>query len=92
MSVVIVGGNECMTRQYIDLCKEYKCKAKVYAKKSGGLKNFGSPDLLVLFTDTLSHKTLKNALDETKNTDVKIAYSNNSSKSALKKILEQHAV
>jgi len=92
MSIVIVGGNECMERQYIDLCKEYKCKAKVFTKKSGSLKNFGSPDLLILFTDTLSHRTLKNALNETKNSDVKIAYSNKSSKSALKKILESHVI
>ncbi len=33
MSVVIVGGNECMERQYKNLCKEYCCKAKIYAKK-----------------------------------------------------------
>ena len=33
MSVVIVGGNECMERQYKDLCAMYDCKAKVYTKK-----------------------------------------------------------
>ena len=44
MSVVIVGGNECMVRQYKDLCRAYKCKAKVYPKMSGGLKDIGSPD------------------------------------------------
>ena len=32
MSVVIIGGNECMERRYIDLCKSYSCKAKVYTK------------------------------------------------------------
>ena len=25
MSVVILGGNECMERRYIDLCKSYSC-------------------------------------------------------------------
>jgi hypothetical protein len=30
MSVVIVGGNERMIRQYEQLCKSYSCKAKVY--------------------------------------------------------------
>ena len=50
MSVVIVGGNECMIRQYKNLCSEYKCKAKVYPKMASGLKNIGTPDLLVLFT------------------------------------------
>ena len=59
MSVVIVGGNECMVREYTELCKRYKCKAKVYPKMCRGLQNMGSPDLLVLFTDTMSHKMLR---------------------------------
>lgn len=49
MSVVIIGGNECMVRKYKDLCGEYKCKAKVYPQKTGALKDIGTPDLLVLF-------------------------------------------
>ena len=39
MSIVIIGGNECMVRQYKDLCAQYRCDAKVFAKTSGGLKN-----------------------------------------------------
>ena len=35
MSVVIVGGNECMVRQYKELCREYKCKAKIFPKMAG---------------------------------------------------------
>ncbi|MBQ9853396.1 MAG: DUF2325 domain-containing protein, partial [Ruminiclostridium sp.] len=38
MSVVILGGNECMVRQYKDLCKEYQCSAKVISKMTGTLK------------------------------------------------------
>lgn len=90
MSVVIVGGNECMIRQYKDLCSEYKCKAKVYPKMSGGLKNLGKPDLLVLFTSTVSHKMIRCALNETKGKNVRIARSHTSSMSALKSILEEH--
>ena len=67
MSVVIIGGNECMERQYKDLCQEYRCRAKVFTKMNGGLKNkIGNPDLLVLFTSTMSHKMLHSALSETK--------------------------
>lgn len=90
MSVVIVGGNECMTRQYIDLCKEYKCKAKVYPKMQNGLKKMGSPDLLVLFTNTVSHKMVKCALSEVKGQDTMVARSHSSSMAALKSILEEH--
>lgn len=92
MSVVIVGGNECMIRQYKNLCTEYKCKAKVYPKMANGLKNIGSPDLLVLFTNTVSHKMIRCALSETKGHNVKIARSHTSSINALRNILEEYAV
>lgn len=90
MSIVIVGGNECMVRQYKDLCSQYKCKAKVYPKMKSGLKDIGSPDLLVLFTNTVSHKMIHCALSEVKGQNVKIARSHTSSMSALKSILEEH--
>lgn len=38
MSVVILGGNECMARQYKELCQQYRCYAKVFIKMKGGLK------------------------------------------------------
>lgn len=91
MSVVIVGGNECMVRQYKDLCKEYSCKAKVYPKMTAGLKSFGSPDLLVLFTGTMSHKMLRSALADTQGTKTRIARSHQASIAALRSILEEHA-
>lgn len=90
MSVVIVGGNECMVRQYKNLCSAYKCKAKVYPKMTKGLKDIGTPDLLVLFTNTVSHKMIHCALSEAKGQNIKIARSHSSSMSALKGILEAH--
>lgn len=90
MSIVIVGGNECMIRQYKDLCGDYKCKVKVYSKMQRGLQNIGTPDLLVLFTDTISHKMIRCVLNETKGQHVKIARSHSSSMAALKTILEEH--
>ena len=50
MSVMILGGNECMERRYKELCQSYKCSAKVFTKPAGGLKNkLGSPDLMIFF-------------------------------------------
>ena len=90
MSVVIVGGNECMVRQYKDLCRAYRCKAKIYPKMTSGLKDIGNPDLLVLFTSTVSHKMIRCALSEAKGQEIKIARSHSSSIAALKNILEMH--
>lgn len=90
MSVVIIGGNECMARQYKELCGEYQCKAKVYPKMTNGLRNIGTPDLLVLFTDTVSHKMVRSALDQTKGKSVRTVRSHTSSMNALRGILEDH--
>lgn len=89
MSVVIVGGNECMTRQYKDLCGKYKCKAKVYPKMNNGLKDIGAPDLLILFTNTVSHKMVHCVLSDL-DERTRIARSHSSSMSALKGILDEH--
>ena len=89
MSVVIVGGNECMTRQYKQLCEEYDCKAKVYPKMTNGLKNIGSPDLLILFTNTVSHKMIHLALSE-KPEKTRVARSHSSSMAALRSILDEN--
>ena len=69
MSVVILGGNECMERRYMDLCKAYSCDAKVFTKPGGGLKNkLGRPDLTIFFTSTMSHKMVQGALSELEGT------------------------
>lgn len=90
MSVVIIGGNECMVRQYKELCREYQCRAKIYPKMSRGLKDIGIPDLLVLFTNTVSHKMIRSALEQTKGRPVRTVRSHTSSMNALKDILEEH--
>ena len=57
MSVVIIGGNECMVCKYKSLCKEYQCKAKVFVNYNEAMKKkIGCPDLMVLFTSTVSIK------------------------------------
>ena len=90
MSVVIVGGNECMTRRYKEICGMFNCKAKVYHKMSGSFKNFGTPDLMVVFTDTVSHKMIRYIMSETKNTNTVVARCHNCSACALKTILENY--
>ncbi len=92
MSLVIVGGNECMVREYMELCKSYDCKAKIYPKMCRGLQNIGNPDLMILFTNTVSHKMVKCALDGAKTLKIPVERSHTSSKSALKNILDRYAV
>ena len=47
MSIVIIGGNECMERDYLNLCKEHGCNAKVFCKYKSCMKDrIGNPDLM----------------------------------------------
>ena len=88
MSIVIIGGHDRMVRQYHDICKAYKCKAKVFTQMTGDLKKqVGKPDLFVLFTNTVSHKMVKCALDEV-GASTDIVRCHTSSGNALNGILE----
>ncbi len=91
MSVVIVGGNERMACQYKSICEKFRCKVKIFNQLPGDFKaRIGSPDLVVLFTNTVSHKMMLHATQEAARTNTTIARSHSSSSTALKGILEQH--
>ena len=91
MSVVIIGGHDRMVCNYKNICKKHKCKAKVFPQMPGDLKQqLGSPDLCVLFTNTVSHKMVKCALEEAKKKEVEVVRCHSSSGAALEQILEEH--
>ena len=90
MSVVIIGGHDRMAGQYEKICKGYQCSAKVFTQMSANLaKQIGRPDLMVLFTNTVSHKMARCALDEAKRTNARVVRCHTSSKSALVEILKK---
>ncbi len=89
MSITIIGGNDCMVGNYKKLCKSYDCKAKVFTQPAGIKKQVGSPDLLILFTGTVSHKMVKCALAAVGKCP-KVVRCHSSSMSALRGILEEH--
>ena len=92
MSVVIVGGNDCMVCRYKRICKEFDYKAKVFTQVPSDFKSkIGSPDLVVLFTNTVSHSMVRCALKEAQRKNVDIVRSHTSSSSALKTILAARA-
>ncbi len=90
MSVVIVGGHDRMVSQYKEICKNYNCRAKVFTQMSGNLKDMiGSPDLLILFTNTVSHKMVRCAVNEAEKCHADIIRCHTSSRAALNEILEK---
>ncbi|SEP68854.1 hypothetical protein SAMN02910289_00351 [Lachnospiraceae bacterium RM5] len=90
MSVVIVGGHDRMVSQYKKICKEHKCKVKVFTQMRADFCNqIGKPDAVILFTNTVSHKMVRCAVAEAEKNDAEIIRSHTSSQAALNKILSQ---
>lgn len=88
MSVVIVGGHDRMVSQYKKICKEYRCKAKVFTQMRGNLSTqIGKPDVLILFTNTVSHKMVRCAVAEAEKCNADIVRCHTSSQNALQEIL-----
>lgn len=93
MSVVIVGGHDRMVSQYKQICRNFKCKAKVFTQMSAEFgKQVGSPDLLVLFTNTVSHKMVRAAVEGARGTGTEIVRCHTSSQRALADILEKRCM
>ena len=89
MSVVIVGGHDRMVRQYNDICKEYSCTSKVYTQPKGNLENMiGQPDLIILFTNPVSHTMAKAARTCAATNKIRLVQSHGGSGSALRGILQ----
>lgn len=92
MSIVIIGGNDCMAGRYKQLCEARNCKAKVFTQPQGIKNQMGSPDLVVFFTNTVSHHMVLSATAALSGSDYQLVRCRSSSMSALKKVLDQYVV
>jgi len=91
MSVVVVGGNDRMATRYKDICKSYNCKAKVFTQMPSDFENkLGTPDLMVIFTNTCSHKMVISVNQKSAKHDIPVVRIHNASVNALKTVLNQY--
>lgn len=91
MSIVVVGGNDRMATRYKDICKSYNCKAKVFTQMPSDFENkLGMPDLMVVFTNTCSHKMVSRVNQRSQKHDIPVEKVHSASVSALKGILEKY--
>ncbi len=90
MSVVIIGGIDRMICHYKNVCKKYNCKAKVFTQMAPNMgSQIGSPDVVIVFTNTVSHKMVYCAVSEAEKSNAEIIRCHSSSKNALNGILER---
>ena len=93
MSVVVVGGNDRMATRYKEICRSYSCKAKVFTQMPADFDNkLGTPDLMVVFTNTCSHKMVNSVNQRSEKHDIPVVRIHNASVNALKTVLDQYAV
>lgn len=91
MSIVLVGGNDRMATRYKEICQSYKCKAKVFTQMPANFEHkIGNPDLIVVFTNTCSHKMLKVVNQKSSKNNFTVQRIHSASVSALKNVLECH--
>ena len=93
MSIVVVGGNDRMATRYKDICKSFKCTAKVFTQMPADYENkLGTPDLMVVFTNTCSHKMVQRVNQRAAQYDIPVARIHSASVSALKNVLNQYCI
>ena len=81
-----------MAGQYESICREHGCKAKVFTKENGSLrKKVGTPDLLILFISTVSHKMVRSVTQEAKRSSIPVARVHTSSATALRAALAEYS-
>ncbi len=73
VTLVVVGGNERMKKDYISLAKEKGYKAKVFLNMSSKVKKcVGDPDAIVIFTSVVSHKMVISVEEQAKKRNIPI--------------------
>ncbi len=90
MSIVLVGGHERMHDEYKGICSKHGHHLKVYTNMPARFdKVIGSPDGIVLFTSTVSHKMIRIAVKEAKRKNIPLMRCHNSSGASLNAVLEE---
>lgn len=90
MSIVLVGGHERMQKEYKDIATKYGCRLKVFTKMTPRFeKSIGTPDAIVLFTSTVSHKMVNTALKKAKKKRIPVMRCHTSSGNSLEVTLQQ---
>ncbi len=80
-----------MAGRYKDICTSYKCKSKVFTQMPADFENkIGSPDLVIVFTGTCSHKMLGGVNKHSEKSGTPVRHLHSSSASALKNLLSEY--
>lgn len=80
MSIVLVGGHDRLHKEYKGIGSKFGHKVKVYTQMPTKFdKIIGTPDVILLLINTVSHKMVNVAVKEAKRKNIPIIRCHNSS-------------
>lgn len=90
MSIVLVGGHDRMQDEYKVIADKHGHRLKVFTQMPARFdKSIGSPDAIVLFTSTVSHKMVMTAVKEAKKKKIPVVRCHSSSGNSLEETFKQ---
>ena len=90
MSILLVGGHDRMQNEYKVIGDRFGHRIKVYTQQSARFdKNIGSPDIIVLFTSTVSHNMISIAIKAAKKKNIPVVRCHTSSANSLEETLKK---
>lgn len=90
MSIVVIGGHDRMHNEYKEICERLGYQVKIYTQMTARFeKVIGTPDRIVLFTSTVSHKMMQIAIKEAKRKKIPVVRSHSSSATSLSGLLKE---
>lgn len=84
MSIILVGGHDRMHEMYRSVGDKHGHRMKIFTQMPAKFeKAIGTPDAMVLFTNTVSHKMVKTAMKEAKRKNIPVIRCHTSSARSL---------
>ncbi|WP_243545195.1 DUF2325 domain-containing protein [Pseudodesulfovibrio tunisiensis] len=92
MCAALIGGMDRLKREYMQEAKIRGVKLKCYTGKERSIGDtLGNVDLVVLFTNKVSHKAKKDVLSAIRGKDIPVMMKHSCGISTLRKCLEEVA-
>lgn len=90
MSIIVVGGYDRMHDTYKNIACKHGHEVKVFTQMPPRFeKVFGTPDGIVLLTNTVSHKMVTTAVKEARRKNIPVIRSHSSSASSLENSIKE---
>lgn len=90
MCAAVIGGMDRLKRDYIDAAKRHGIRLKVLTGKENRIGDkLGQTDLVILFTNQLSHAARREALVHARKNNIPVEMSHSCGVSSLKECLSR---